>query len=118
MHLRRYAVGIQNWSENIILVTLAEEPQMGEELRTVIEIVRDRGGCDVVVDLADVDIVTSSSIAKILKLRKVLKDSGQRLLLCGVKNATRGIFMVTGLDGVFEFVEDKFSALASLQLVN
>jgi hypothetical protein len=26
--------------------------------------------------------------------------------------------MVTGLDGVFEFVDDKFIALASLQLVN
>ena len=67
-------MGIQNWSENIVLVTLAEEPQMGEELRTVIEIVRDRGDCDVVIDFADVDIVTSSSIAKILKLRKALKD--------------------------------------------
>ena len=111
-------MGIQNWSENVILVSLAEEPQMGEELRTVIEILRDRGECDVVVDFADVDIVTSSSIAKILKLRKTLKDHGRRLVLCGVRNATRGIFMVTGLDNVFEFVDDKFIALASLQLVN
>jgi anti-anti-sigma factor len=111
-------VGIQNWSENIILVTLAEEPQMGEELRTVIEIVRDRGDSDVVIDFADVDIVTSSSIAKILKLRKALRDCKRRLVLCDVKNATRGIFMVTGLDSVFEFVDDKFIALASLQLVN
>ena len=111
-------MGIQNWSENIVLVTLAEEPQMGEELRTVIEIVRDRGDCDVVIDFADVDIVTSSSIAKILKLRKALKDCRKKLVLCGVRNATRGIFMVTGLDNVFDFVEDKFIALASLQLVN
>jgi anti-anti-sigma factor len=111
-------VGIQDWSENIILVTLAEEPQMGEELRTVIEIVRDRGDCDVVIDFADVDIVTSSSIAKTLKLRKALKDTGRRLVLCGVKNATRGIFMVTGLDSVFDFTDDKFIALASLQMVN
>ena len=111
-------MGIQNWSENIVLVTLAEEPQMGEELRTVIEIVRDGGDRDVVVDFADVDIITSSSIAKMLKLRKVLKDIGHRLVLCGVRNATRGIFKVTGLDGVFEFADDKFIALASLQLVN
>jgi len=74
---------------------------MGEELRTVIEIVRDRGDCDVVIDFADVDIVTSSSIAKILKLRKAVRDCKKRLVLCGVKNATRGIFMVTGLDNVF-----------------
>jgi anti-anti-sigma factor len=111
-------VGIQNWSEDIVLVTLAEEPQMGEELRTVIEIVRDGGNRDVVVDFAEVDIITSSSIAKMLKLRKILKDIGHRLVLCGVRNATRGIFKVTGLDGVFEFADDKFIALASLQLVN
>jgi anti-anti-sigma factor len=111
-------VGIQNWSDSVILVNLAEEPQMGEELRTVIEIARDRGDCDVVLDFADVDIVTSSSIAKILKLRKVLMDTGRRLVLCGATNATRGIFMVTGLDTVFEFVDDKFIALASLQLIN
>ncbi|MDO8302691.1 MAG: STAS domain-containing protein [Sedimentisphaerales bacterium] len=111
-------MGIQDWSETVVLVTLAEEPQMGEELRTVIDIVRDRGNCDVVIDFGEVDIITSSSIAKILKLRKALKDANQRLVLCGIKNATRGIFMVTGLDSVFEFVDDKFIALASLQLIN
>ena len=28
-------MGIQNWSENVILVNLAEEPYLGEELQTV-----------------------------------------------------------------------------------
>lgn len=110
-------MGIQNWSENIILVDLPQEPNMGDELKTITDMVRDRGDCDVVVDFSSVDIVTSSSLSKLLKLRKLLVDCGHRLIFCNVAPATRGIFTVTGLDGIFELADDKFVALASLQIV-
>ena len=109
-------MGIQNWSEEIILVNLAEEPQMGEELAIVTDTAGDRGNCDVVVDFADVDIVTSSSIAKLLKLRKTLVDCDKRLVFCSVSTKTKKIFTLTGLNNVFEFVDDQFVALAGLQL--
>ena len=111
-------MGIQNWSDDIILVDLPQEPQMGDELKTVTEIVRDRRDCDVVIDFSSVDIVTSSSLSKFLKLRKLLGDCGHRLVFCKVAAATKGIFTVTGLDGIFEVADDKFVALASLQIVN
>jgi anti-anti-sigma factor len=110
-------MGIQNWSEDIILVELPSEPDMGDELKTVTELVRDRGDCEVVIDFSSVDIVTSSSLSKLLKLRKLLSDCGHRLVLCNVAAATKGIFTVTGLDGIFEITDDKFVALASLQIV-
>ncbi len=111
-------MGIQNWSDEVVLVDLPQEPEMGDELKSVTEIVLDRGDCDVVIDFANVDIVTSSSLSKLLKLRKMLADCGHRLVFCSVAAATRGIFTVTGLDGIFELADDKFVALASLQLVN
>lgn len=111
-------MGIQNWSENVVLVNLAKEPDMGEELQTVIDVVSEKTTLAVVVDFADTDIVTSSSIAKLLKLRKVLHDNNQALVLCSVRPKTRSIFNVTGLDTVFDFMDDQFIALASLQLVN
>jgi anti-anti-sigma factor len=110
-------MGIQNWSEEIILVDLQQEPQMGEELNTVVGMVRDRGNCDVVIDFSSIDIVTSSSLSKLLKLRKLLADCSHKLVFCNVAPATKGIFSVTGLDGIFEIVEDKFIALAGLQIV-
>jgi len=61
-------MGIQNWSENIVLVDLPQEPEMGDELKAVIEIIRDRGDCEVVVDFSSVDIVTSSSLSKLCLL--------------------------------------------------
>lgn len=111
-------MGLQNWSEDIILVDLPPEPNIGDELKTVTDITRDRGDCDVVVDFSSIDIVTSSSLSKLLKLRKLLADCGHRLVFCNVAPATRGIFTVTGLDGIFEVADDKFVALASLQIVN
>lgn len=109
-------MGIQNWSDNIILVNLAPEPQMSEELKTVTQIARDRGNCDVVVDFSDVEIITSSNLAKLLKLRKVLTEADQKLILCAVGVRTKAIFLVTGLENVFEFFDDQFVALAGLQI--
>jgi anti-anti-sigma factor len=111
-------MGIQNWSEEILLVDLPQEPELGDELKTVTEMVRDRGDCDVVVDFSSVDIVTSSSLSKLLRLRKLLVDCGHRLVFCNVAPATKGIFTVTGLDGIFELVDDKFVALAGLQITS
>jgi len=110
-------MGIQNWSENIILVDLPAEPLMGDELKTVSDIVKDRGDCDVVMDFSAIDIITSSSLSKLLKLRKTLMDWDHQLVFCNVAAATKGIFAVTGLEGIFRVVEDKFVALAGLQLV-
>jgi anti-anti-sigma factor len=112
------SMGIQNWSEQVILINLAKEPDMGEELQTVIDMILEDKEQDVVVDFSDTDIVTSSSIAKLLKLRKVLHDNDKKLLFSSVSPKTRSIFNITGLDSVFEFVNDQFIALASLQLVN
>jgi anti-anti-sigma factor len=107
-------MGIQDWSEDTILVDLSGEPEMGNELITVKKMVHNRGDCDVVIDFSGVDIVTSSSLSKLLKLRKMLSDSGHKLVLCSVSSATKGIFMITGLDGNFEFANDKSEVLASL----
>lgn len=110
-------MGIQNWSEDIMLVDLPPEPELGDELKTATEMVRDRGDCEIVIDFSDVDIITSSSLSKLLKLRKLVGDCGHRLVFCSVAPATKGIFTITGLDGIFEMVDDKFVALASLQMV-
>jgi anti-anti-sigma factor len=111
-------MGIQNWSENIVLVDLPAEPQMGDELKTVSDIVKERGDCDVVMDFSTIDIITSSSLSKLLKLRKQLSDCEHQLVFCNVAPATKGIFAVTGLEGIFKVVDDKFVALAGLQLVS
>jgi anti-anti-sigma factor len=110
-------MGIQNWSEEVILINLAKEPQMGEELQTAIDIIADKSGMDVVLDFSNVDIITSSSIAKMLKLRKELNASGRKLVFCSVSQHVMKLFRIVALDSVFTFMENQFVALASLQMV-
>ena len=109
-------MSIENWSEEITLVDLVKEPDMCGELQTVIGLVTSESKFDVVVDFCEVDILSSSSIAKLLKLRKALKENGNHLVISSVNPATMRIFDMTGLNSVFDFVEDKFVALAGLQV--
>jgi len=69
-----------------------------------------------VIDFANADIITSSSIAKMLKLRKELHAHNKQLIFCSVSSQTMNLFRVVALDTVFEIVENQFVALASLQM--
>ena len=109
-------MGIQEWSQDVILVNLAPEPQMSEELDTVVDMVKNRCDCSVVVNFSDADIISSSSLAKMLKLHKLVKDCNKELVFCGISARTKGLFEVVGLDSIFDVVDDTFIGLAGLQL--
>ena len=109
-------MGIQQWSKDVILVNLAPEPQLSEELDSVSDMIEGSGECSVVVDFSDVDIITSSSLAAMLNLHKQLSNLDRELLFCSVSRKTNGLFEVVGLDNVFNFIDDKFVALAAVQL--
>jgi anti-anti-sigma factor len=111
-------VKVEDLAGDIVAFEFQREPQMNGELGTVISIVTERPGCSVILDFSSVDIITSSSLTKLLKLRQTLLGFGRHLVICSIHPFTKSAFEVTGLDGVFEFVDDKFIALASLQLVN
>jgi len=106
---------VQEWSDNVVLVELPTEPKAAEAIDNAIDYLRHHTGYDVVMDFSEVTILTSTSLASLLRLQKLLTDGGQRLVLCCVGAATRGIISVTGLDDLLDFSEDRFSALATVQ---
>jgi len=108
-------MAIQNWSDDILMGELAEEPAFSEDMAALIDMV-EQGPRDVVLNFGAVDFLNSSNIARLLRLRKSVTGAGKRLLLCGVNNQVWGIFLVTGLDKVFNFTNDVATALATLQL--
>jgi len=108
-------MNMQNVAEDIIVVELHREPQLKDGLRTITDVVHDRGDCDVILDFTGVDIITSQSLSMLLKLRQLLIDCGHRLIFCNINSFTRGAFQITGLDGIFEVVGDRPAALAELQ---
>ena len=110
-------MGIHRWSEDMILVDLPRELEKQNELQTVIGMVRDRGDYDVVIDFSHVDVVGGACLAGLLEVQRLLNDCGHKLTLCSVAPATKGIFTIARLDDLFEFAEDRFAALASLQTI-
>ena len=107
-----------DWSDNIIVTELADEPQLSEELGLLIERLVASSGKppSAVVNFANVTYVNSSNLAQLLKLKKVLGDAGGQLRLCSVSDEVWSVMMVTGLDKVFQFAPDPLTALAGLQI--
>ncbi|MEP0842757.1 MAG: STAS domain-containing protein [Phycisphaerae bacterium] len=108
---------IQNWSENVLVVELFDDPQFSDDMDAALKAVQDRNDLDVVLNFQNVGFLNSSNIARLLKLRKVLVVNNHRKLrLCAVNTHVWGVFLVTGLDKIFDVYDDVASGLASLQL--
>lgn len=108
-------MAIQEWSEDITVCELADEPQFSDELDGVLDKF-DAKPTDVVLNFAAVGFINSSNISQLLRLRKHTLSGQRRLILCGVNTQVAGVLRVTGLDKVFEFTSDISTALASVQL--
>lgn len=123
-------MAIQRWNERIILVQPQPEPGLGEELRETYALVVQQDlpttpapttaapppTATVVIDLHEITALTSSHLSLLLKLRRALIEKGQSLILCNVPAVLWGVFLVTGLDTVFQFAADVMTALATAQL--
>ncbi|TWT44071.1 hypothetical protein RAS1_04770 [Phycisphaerae bacterium RAS1] len=110
-------MAVEQWSDTIVLGELQDDPQFTDDLQGVIDQCTDNNRLNVLLNLGGVSYLNSSNIAKLLKLRKLLTITNQRKLkLCGVNTHVWGVFLVTGLDRIFDFVDDVPSGLAALQM--
>ncbi len=112
-------MGIQEWSAKIYVVELENDPQFTDDVNSLFDLITRCPERDVVLDFRNVGFVNSSNIAKLLRLRRqVVVENKRHLKLCNIPTHIWGVFLVTGLDSLFEFVDDISSALASLQIEN
>ena len=109
-------MSIENWSDNIVVAVLQDDPAFTDDLTALVDQVEARRDVDVVMNFSGVSYVNSSNIAKLLKVRKKVINNRRRLVLCGIATNVWGLFLVTGLDKVFEFADDVANGLATVQL--
>lgn len=109
-------MSIENWSDEIVVVELQDDPAFTDDVTALCEELNGRKDVDVVLNFAGINHVNSSNIAKLLKLRKKLITNKRRLVICGIETNVWGLFLVTGLDKVFEFADDVANGLATVQL--
>jgi len=108
---------IENWSDDVLLVEFSDDPQFTDDMTALLETVEKRNNLDVVLNFQNVSFLNSSNIAKLLRLRKLqIGTNHRRLRLCAINNHVWGVFLVTGLDKIFDVYNDLASAMMSLQL--
>ncbi|MHC4441094.1 MAG: STAS domain-containing protein [Planctomycetota bacterium] len=108
---------IENWSDDVLLVELTDDPQFTDDLTALLETVEDRDDLEVVLNFQNVTFLNSSNIAKLLKLRKFqVVNHKRKLKFCAINTHVWGVFLVTGLDKIFDVYDDIASGLASLKL--
>ena len=108
-------MGIQKWSDEITVVELCDDPQFTDDMTALMDDL-EANPTGVVLNFAAVGFINSSNLAKLLRLRKILVGAGKRLILCDVNTQVWGVFLVTGLDKIYEVTNDVSTALATLQL--
>jgi len=106
---------IEKWSDQVSVVHLADDPQFTDDLQAF-EQQAQQHPSSVVLDFAAVHFINSSNIARLLKIRKHMISTDNRLILCGISTQVWGAFLVTGLDKVFEFSDNVPTALATMQI--
>jgi anti-anti-sigma factor len=110
-------MSVEQWSETVAMADLSDDPQYTDDLNAVLEQCTSNPQMDVLLNFSEVRYLNSSNIAKLLKLRKLVSISNERrLVLCGISREVWGVFLVTGLDRIFDVTEDVATGLATVQL--
>jgi anti-anti-sigma factor len=108
-------MAIQEWSDEIIVADLADDPQFTDELSALMDRLEAKPK-SVVLNFGAVGFVNSSNIAKLLRMRKMMINSEYKLIICDVNTQVWGVMLVTGLDKIFDFTNDVATALTMLQI--
>jgi anti-anti-sigma factor len=111
-----------DWSENIVVAELVDEPHLAEEFSDIFERLG-KAGADgamphVVLNFSAVTFLNSSHIASLLRMRKRLAEKGRQLVLCSMGDDVWSVLVLTGLDKVFKYAPDPLTALAGIQIAD
>ena len=112
-----------DWSSDIAIAELDDEPGLSEELEQVITRLESAAKGNkkvdvphIVLNFGNVTYMNSSNLSQLIRIRSLLDGRGKSMKLCSVSDEVLSAFTVTGLDRLFRFAPDPMTALAGLQL--
>lgn len=112
-----------DWSQDIAIAELDDEPGLSEELEQVITRLESAAKGSkktevphIVLNFGNVTYMNSSNLSQLIRIRSLLDGRGKSMKLCSVSDEVLSAFTVTGLDRLFRFAPDPMTALAGLQL--
>ena len=99
----------------VIYIAVSREPELRKELEIISKIVHGRRDCNVIISLANIEMLTSESLGYLVSLHNSLSEKGCNLVLCRVNLPTKGIFVTAGLNMLFNFADDVFVAMTKIK---
>ena len=99
----------------VIYIAVSREPELQSELEIINKIVQCRSDCNVIISLANIELLTSLSLGRLISLHNSLSEKGCKLIQCRVNLPTKGIFVTAGLNMLFNFAEDVFVAITKVK---
>lgn len=82
-------------------------PDLEKELGTII----DRAGKTLLVNMQDLDYISSAGLRTLLMAAKQMKQKGGILLLCSLQDAVREVFNIAGFTELFPIHDSEETAL-------
>ena len=108
---------LEKWSDRVVVAHLASDALLADDLDAAERLVAG-GPMDAVLDFGGVGFMSSTDLARLIKLRKRVAAHDAKLLLCNIPAQLWSTFLVTGLDKIFTFSDSVSTALASLQMAS
>jgi anti-anti-sigma regulatory factor len=108
-------MSLRHLSDNIILVTAAKEPLLCQKLMQVNEaLISNNADSDVIIDFAQIGLITSASLSNLILLHKWLSEKNKRLILCNLAFESKCIIRTAGLHNLFDLVPNLQNAIEQL----
>ena len=92
----------QSWSAHIVIVRLPPEPHTNDELDRVIQVAVKDIGFDIIVDFADVQTLSQSSLCRLVVLHRILDRSTRRVGFCNMSPTIKSVFKTHKMGRVIE----------------
>ncbi len=107
---------LNQWNDDIVILELLNEPDFSEDTDSFLMKIRkeDASFPHAIVDLQNVTNLNSSNLGALIEIKKSLKSNNRRMIICNISDSIWSTMLATGLDQVFEFIENTPVALASL----
>ncbi len=108
-------MSLRHLSDEIILVTVPKEPLLCQKLAQINEnLISNNANSHVIIDFAQVKLITSASLSNLILLHKCLGGKNKRLILCNLAFVSKCIIRTAGLHNLFQIVIDVKNATVQL----
>lgn len=91
-------------------ISTSESQVVSETLQRLVS----EGATKIVVDMKNVDIITSDGLGALIRARKSAAEIGGKLVLSGVRGNILDVFKMTRLDKIFSLYDTADTAVAAV----